>query len=186
MPVLPFEINVCGIVELDGFHDRRVSHVLSILDPDHPVPDACGRWGEHARLELRFHDIVDEHPGMIPPTPADVARILDFGSTLGDVAHLLVHCHAGVSRSTAALTLLLAQARAEPEAALDEVVRIRPQAWPNLRMLEHGDAQLGLRGRLLDAVRTHYRRVAARNPDFVRAMAHAGRAREVPENFPLW
>jgi predicted protein tyrosine phosphatase len=184
MRVMPFEISVCGIVELDGFRGRRVSHVLSILDPDHPVPDAFGHWDEHARLELRFHDIVDELPGMIPPSTADVARILDFGRELGEVAHLLVHCHAGVSRSTAALTLLLAQARPDPEAALDEVVRIRPRAWPNLRMLEHGDELLGLGGTLVDAVRGHYRRVAARDPDFVRMIAQAGRAREVPEDFP--
>ena len=60
-PFAPFRITVCGIEELSGHCDANVSHVLSILDPEWPVPEAFGAFGEHARLELRFHDIIDEH-----------------------------------------------------------------------------------------------------------------------------
>lgn len=63
----PFRITVCGIEELAGHCSARASHVLSILDPDHPVPEAFGSLGEHEKLELRFHDIIDEIPGLIAP-----------------------------------------------------------------------------------------------------------------------
>jgi hypothetical protein len=36
-----------------------VSHVVSILDPDWPMPSAFGACGEHQRLELRFDDLIE-------------------------------------------------------------------------------------------------------------------------------
>src|SRR3954454_14664570 len=80
--VTPFRITVCGIDELSDHCKTGASHVLSILDPDHPVPEAFGRFGEHAKPELRFHDVIGEDPGMVLPRQADVARILAFGRSL--------------------------------------------------------------------------------------------------------
>jgi predicted protein tyrosine phosphatase len=80
--IAPFRITVCGIDELSGHCKTGASHVLSILDPDHPVPEAFGRFGEHAKLGLRFHDVIGEDPGMVLPRQADVARILAFGRSL--------------------------------------------------------------------------------------------------------
>ncbi|HEX2116485.1 MAG TPA: hypothetical protein VHM01_18925 [Alphaproteobacteria bacterium] len=97
--LVPFEMTVCGIDELAGHCEVGVSHVLSILDPGYPEPTAFGSYGEHRRLELRFHDIIEEMPGMLPPREEDVASVLAFGRDLmsepRDQAHLLVHCHAG-------------------------------------------------------------------------------------------
>ena len=60
-----------------------VSHVLSILDPDWPVPDALGAYGEHTRLELRFHDVIKaSNPCMIGPQQAHVENILVGGTAL--------------------------------------------------------------------------------------------------------
>ena len=185
MSFVPFEITVCGIEELAGYCQAGVSHVLSLLDPDHPPPPAFGAFGEHARLELRFHDVIDEREGMVAPQPADVARLLAFGRGLLEArppqTHLLVHCHAGVSRSTAAMAVLLAQARPDRPAAeaLAEVVRIRPHAWPNLRVVELGDALLGRRGELVAAVRAHYEARVADDPLLARALVESGRGREV-------
>ncbi|HET8726009.1 MAG TPA: protein-tyrosine-phosphatase [Alphaproteobacteria bacterium] len=184
---VPFEITVCGIEELSGFCEVGVSHVLSILDPDWPPPSAFGGYGEHERLELRCHDIIDEREDLIAPRRADVELLLKFGRDLMREpparAHLLVHCHAGISRSTASMALILAQARPDRPAveALAEVKRIRPQAWPNLRIVEMGDALLGRDGELVAAVREHYGEVAARDADWARRMVEAGRGREVPQ-----
>lgn len=184
---VPFRLTVCGIEELGEHCAVGVSHVLSILDPAWPEPEAFGAYGEHERLELRFHDIIDETPGMQAPKPEDVERVLAFGRDLmrepGDAGHLLVHCHMGISRSTAAMTLILSQARPDRPAAeaLAEVARIRPRAWPNLRMVEYGDAMLGRGGELVAAAHAQYRLRAATDPDFARAIARYGRLREVPD-----
>lgn len=183
--LVPFELTICGVQELGDHCDVGVSHVLSLLDPGFPDPDAFGAYGEHERLDLRFHDIIDEVPGMVAPGRADVEALLRFGEeilTEGlENAHLLVHCHMGVSRSTASMALLLAQAcpRAPAETVFEEIVRLRPQAWPNLRIVEMGDTILGRRGELVAAVRRHYQASAARNPDRARFMAEAGRGREL-------
>src|SRR4051812_27320537 len=152
----PFGLTVCGIEELAGHCETGVSHVLSILDPDWPVPEAFGQYGEHAKLELRFHDVIEEAvPAMVPPRPEHVERLLAFGRDLmaepPPDAHLLVHCHAGVSRSTASMGLILAQALPERSGreVFGQVLRIRAQAWPNLRMVEFGDAMLGRDGDLV-------------------------------------
>jgi predicted protein tyrosine phosphatase len=184
--IAPFKITVCGIDELAGHRDGKVSHVLSILDPEWPVPEAFGAFGEHAKLELRFHDIIDEpNADMIAPRREHVAQLLSFGHGLSQEpqadAHLLVHCHAGVSRSTASMALILAQAL--PDVAADrvfeEVLRIRPQAWPNLRILELGDAQLNRRGELVAAAAGIYRAQLDRRQYLVEQMRSGGRGREI-------
>jgi predicted protein tyrosine phosphatase len=185
-PFAPFRITVCGIEELSGHHDANVSHVLSILDPEWPVPEVFGAFGEHARLELRFHDIIDErNADVIAPRKEDVAELLTFGRGLMDDpqsdAHLLIHCHAGVSRSTASMALILAQTLPDMPASriFEEVLRIRPQAWPNLRMLELGDAQLKRRGELVAAAAGVYRTQLDGRQYLAEQMRFNGRGREI-------
>lgn len=181
----PFEMTVCGIEELAGHCSANASHVLSILDPDHPVPEAFGAFGEHEKLELRFHDIIEEVPGRLAPGPEHVGRMLAFGRSLlaepALAAHLLVHCHAGVSRSTASMVLILAQALPDQPASavLAMVHGIREKAWPNLRMIEIGDAMLGRDGALIEATHALHRLQIEVRPHIAEFMEAAGRGREV-------
>ena len=174
---------ICGIPELGSHCEAGVTHVLSILDPECPDPPEFEDYAPHRRLALRFHDIIDPLPGRHPPTRDDVIRLLSFGRELSDAdsCHLLVHCHAGVSRSTAATALILAQAHPGRPAreVLDAVSRIRPRAWPNLRILEYGDELLGRNGEIVAAASPVYRRVLDREPYLQEAMIENGRSREV-------
>lgn len=185
--LVPFQLTVCGIEELAGHCEVGVSHVLSILDPGYPEPPAFGTFREHRRLELRFHDVIDEMPGMLAPREEDVAKVLAFGRGLmaepPAQRHLLVHCHAGISRSTASMMLILAQARPDIAARdiVSHVVSIRPRAWPNLRILEFGDTMLGRKGDLVAAAHDRYRVVVQQRPEWKQFMLESGRAREVPD-----
>jgi predicted protein tyrosine phosphatase/cytoskeletal protein CcmA (bactofilin family) len=180
-----FTITICGLKELAGHADRQVSHVLSILEPDQAEPEAFGAYGEHARLELKFHDIIQEMPGFIAPQPDHISKMLEFGRDLlshpENVRHLLVHCHAGISRSTAAMTLLLAQAQPDLSAAdvLAQVVRVRSKAWPNLRILALGEEQLGRKGEFTRAVGAVYRRQLEQRPEIESFFLDSGRAWEI-------
>jgi predicted protein tyrosine phosphatase len=181
----PFQVTICGIDEL-GFHcEAGVTDVLSILDPGWPAPEAFAAFDPHRRLELRFHDVIEAGPGWIAPESRDIEHLLAFGRDLTQAqgTHLLVHCHAGVSRSTAAATLILAQTRPDrpAEEALLAVVRQRPRAWPNLRILELGDALLDRHGQIVEAARAQYRRVLEREPWLIEQMIEGGRGREVAE-----
>jgi len=183
-PAPAFKMTICGIGELHEHCDARVSHVLSILDPMTPEPEAFGRYGEHTRLELRFHDVIEERiPGYESPQPHHIDALLAFGRELNASpdAHVLIHCHMGISRSTAASVLMLTQA--EPDWSPDEVMaaiaRIRPKAWPNLRMIEIGDGMLGRGGALIRAVRARHRTLADQMPQVAGFMRESGRAREL-------
>ena len=166
--VIPFGITICGIPELDGHSEAGASHVLSILDPEWPVPAAFESFGAHRRLELRFHDVIEDGiPGMEPPREEHVVALLAFGrDAIAAASHLVVHCHAGVSRSTASVALILAQALPQLPGVVifREVLRIRPQAWPNLRIVEMGDRLLDRGGDLLAGAREIYSGATALTP----------------------
>lgn len=184
-PFVPYRLTVCGIQELPGHAAAGVTHLVSILDPDREPVAAFDDYGPHHRIDLRFDDIVVELPDRMAPLDRHLDRVLGFGRRLTAAAraedHLLVHCHMGISRSTAAMALILAQARPDRPAAeaLAEVVRIRPQAWPNLRMLEIGGDILGRRQELLEAVREVYVKRAVGQQDWLRFLRENHRDREV-------
>ncbi len=183
MNLVPFRVTICGIPELGEHCAAGVTHVLSILDPEWPDPPAFAEFSPHRRLSLRFHDIIEPAPDRLAPSRDDVARLLAFGRELEQPIgnHLLVHCHAGISRSTAAASLILAQAHPDRPAheVLDSVAQLRPRAWPNLRILEFGDALLDRDGEIVAAAGAIYRRLLEREPEFQEAMIDGGRGREV-------
>ena len=178
-----FHITVCGVAELAGHSAVGVSHVLSILDPDFPDPEAFGAFGEHERLDLRFHDITearrrDAAGGARGRGGAAAVRPRSPGCE--PEAHLLVHCHMGISRSTASMALILAQARPD-RPALEVLAEVRrdpaAQIWPNLRIIELGDELLGRGGELVAAAVARYRQSLDRRRASA-VMVEMGRGRE--------
>lgn len=138
------------------------------MDPGSAAPEVFGSFDAHERLELRFHDIIDPQPDMIAPDDDHVGQLLRFGDAMfaaRSPVTLLAHCHAGVSRSSAAVILMLAAAQpGAPERALAHALSGAPNAWPNLRMIELGDALIDCNGRLVAAVRGHYAGMLERYP----------------------
>jgi predicted protein tyrosine phosphatase len=180
-----FEITVCGIEELTEHCKARVSHVVSILDPAWPVPPALGAYGEHDRLELRFDDVIEPVPDKVPPGLQHVRQLLALGRRLmaepAATRHLLIHCGAGFSRSPAAVALMLALAipAIAPGDIAAEVLRLRPTAWPNLRVIELGDGLRHRRGELVEAASRIYRHRLADQPGLAELLIANGREREV-------
>lgn len=178
-------LTVCGLDELGEHRSRGVTHVLSILDPDWPDPEAFAAYDRHHRTILRFHDAIEPLPGIVLPSRDDVDAVLDFGRALAaappEQGHLLVHCHAGISRSTAAMAVLMAQATPDEDedSLLERLLAIRPKSWPNSRMISFADDLLGRDGRLLRAAGRIYRRQLAALPHLEQFMRENGRVREL-------
>lgn len=181
------QLTVCGIQELPGQRARKVTHVLSLVDPDLPELDAFQTFEQHHRVTLRFHDIINAADNHTMPTPDHMNAILQFGSEFQSAqnpqasSHLLVHCHMGVSRSTAAMVSLMAQANPDEaaESLFTRLIAIRPQAWPNSQMIGFADEQLGRKGELTTALRRHYGRQIGTNPKFTQWMTTLGRQAEL-------
>ncbi len=184
--LLPFQVSICGVPELPRFADRGVSHVIGILDPGTARPVAYADLGARHHAEFRFHDIVRPETLRLAPSRADVEAILAACEAVlnADPDHVLVHCWAGISRSTATASMLLALRNPGREdevfSALD---RIRPQAWPNSLMISHADDILGRRGALVSALKAHHMMQAERSPEMRDLMHEVGRAHELPEKW---
>ncbi|NNF76902.1 MAG: protein tyrosine phosphatase [Rhizobiales bacterium] len=139
---------VASVVE-----DHAPSHAISLLGDDHEMPTIPSlAAGNH--LKLSFNDISVPMDGYVAPGEADVKTLVNFIRGWERQAPLLIHCWAGVSRSTAAA--YIAQCLLAPEE--DELTLARnlraasPSATPNKLMVIHADLLLGRGGRMADAV----------------------------------
>lgn len=185
-------VTVCGVGEIVGHQDRAITHVLSLLDPEADEDHRFSAFKGHQRKLMSFHDIIEDIDGKVMPTLAHVEDVLAYGREIeaapgaADAKRLLIHCHMGVSRSTASALMLMAQ----NDPAMDEdflfenLRQIRPQAWPNSVMIGHADEVLDRGGRLVAALRRHYGHQLDRDPAFAEWMTGLGRAREVKMAMP--
>jgi predicted protein tyrosine phosphatase len=109
---------------------------------------------EHNHLVISMDDIIEEADGFTAPALDHVERVLAFGRSWDRTAPMVIHCYAGISRSTAsafAVACALNPNRSELEIAR----RIRdasPFAHPNRLIVTHADRLLGRAGRMLRAL----------------------------------
>jgi predicted protein tyrosine phosphatase len=119
------------------------------------------------------------------PEMVHMEAILAFGGSISratdEQSHLLVHCHMGVSRSTAAMAAILAQAdpTLDEDRLFKDLATLRPQIWPNSVMVAHADELLGRGGRLTEALRRLYGRQLTARPHMAEYLRQNGRGREV-------
>ncbi|HEY6983066.1 tyrosine phosphatase family protein [Reyranella sp.] len=183
MPVPSQRLTICGIPELPQHASGGVSHVLSIIDTHEPRPDALDNYFEIDHLLLRFDDVVAEYPGFEACTPEHIRKVLEFGERAHAArdSHVLIHCHAGVSRSTAAAAILMAQhAPGEEEAAFLRLLELRKHGWPNTRMIEFADRLLKRDGAMLNGLVVYRRALLQAKPHLSEIIRNIGRGHELP------
>ncbi|UYN93605.1 MAG: dual specificity protein phosphatase family protein [Enhydrobacter sp.] len=183
MPLPTHRLTICGIPELAQHCGAGVSHVLSIIDTHEPRPSALDGYVEVDHELIRFDDVVAEYPGFEACTPSHIEKVLAFGERvhLRPSGHVLVHCHAGVSRSTAAAAILMAQhAPGEEEAAFLRLLKLRKHGWPNTRMVEFADRLLGRDGALMRGLVAYRRALLQEKPHLSEIIRNIGRGHELP------
>jgi len=151
-----FEIKVGGLHSIGAIvPEFRPTHLLGILDPPTPEP-AIYDHDPHSRttLLLRFQDVDAIQPE--GPTAEHAEKIIAFADEVRSAhartpARLLIHCHAGISRSTASAYIALARDLGVERAAdaFRALLRITINPWPNRRLVWLADSALGANGRLL-------------------------------------
>lgn len=105
-------------------------------------------------LRLDFADISEPREGEVMPGHEHVAALLAYFEAWDRQAPLVVHCYAGVSRSTAGAFIAACQLRPDrsEEAWAQDIRRLSPTATPNSRLVALADAALGRNGRMSRAV----------------------------------
>lgn len=129
------------------------SHVLTLLSPDDVGRRLQVNVPPERHLKLYFHDIAESRPGLIEPNSEMIKAILDFGETWSNARPMLIHCWAGISRSSAAAFLMACERNSGYEHDIaNELRRIAPFATPNRLMVAVADELLGRAGRMVEAV----------------------------------
>ncbi|MDD7911219.1 protein-tyrosine phosphatase family protein [Pseudovibrio exalbescens] len=147
-------LHVCPLSQLETVASAHpFSALISLMSPSmvFQVPGSAARL---PHLTLRFNDIPEEREGYVAPAPQHVVELLRFAQTHITKGPVLVHCWAGISRSTAA-AYLIACARNEPgqEANLADRLRtLAPSATPNPLLVKYADQLLERDGRMIDAI----------------------------------
>jgi len=126
----------------------EITYLISIGDANDPLPE--GYQNAKRKLRFLFADVVTEEGA----AEEDVQRIIELAEQLrSETGTLLIHCEAGVSRSTATALIMYAcwLGQGREEEAMERLIARRPYAIPNRRMVAFADSLLGLGGRLLEA-----------------------------------
>jgi predicted protein tyrosine phosphatase len=105
-------------------------------------------------LYIAVSDIVAPMPGQVLPGAKHLEDLLGFIHAWDRAEPMVIHCFAGVSRSTAAAFIAAcALAPARDELAIARAMRAAsPTASPNPRLVALGDDALGRRGRMNEAI----------------------------------
>jgi predicted protein tyrosine phosphatase len=148
-------ILVCPLSKVDEMVARhKPARVISLLDPHFTFPDLGSAYAGGRHLRLRFHDIHVAGADEIAPSAGHVARLIEFVSALAPGEDLLIHCRAGISRSTAAAFIAACCLHPDvPERDLAQALRrASPLARPNRVMVALADVALGRDGRMTAAI----------------------------------
>jgi len=94
-------IHVCSLAALPETVKRTgASHVLTVMaNVDQVQRPASVLAANHLRVAM--DDIVEPMDGFVAPSEMHIAQVLDFVRGWDRNAPLVIHCYAGVSRSTA-------------------------------------------------------------------------------------
>ncbi len=131
---------------------RRPSHLITLLSPSEMIDTPAGVPADR-HLRVAVNDIAEIVEGLVAPDMAMVERLLTFGRGWDRQAPLLIHCWAGISRSTATAFMVLCDHN--PQASEREIATaLRAaslHATPNRRLVALADERMGRDGRMTAA-----------------------------------
>jgi predicted protein tyrosine phosphatase len=131
----------------------KPARVVSLLDPEMTFPETGPAYADK-HLRVKIHDITEDAQYSVAPGEEHIEALLDFIGAWEEQEPLLVHCYAGISRSTA--TAFISACMHNPdtdEMSVAQALRAAsPTATPNRRLVQLADKALGRKGQMLYAV----------------------------------
>jgi predicted protein tyrosine phosphatase len=147
-------IHVCSLARIgETVEETGARSLVTLLNLGTPVtrPPAIA---PDRHLHIAMSDILEAMDGHILPAERHVRDLIAFVAAWDREEPLLIHCFAGVSRSTAAAFIAacsLNPARSEAEIA-HSIRAASPTATPNARLVAVADAILAREGRMNAAI----------------------------------
>ena len=147
-------LHVCSLARLhETVAATGASHILTLINVATVVerPDSVPA---DRHLFIGISDILEPLDGHIVPAAEHVERLIAFVRAWPREKPLVIHCYAGISRSTAAA--FIAACVLWPERDEAEIARAlrqsSPIATPNRRLVAVADEHLGRDGRMVAAI----------------------------------
>ena len=153
-PPMSNNIHVCSLDALENTAaNTGPSHLVTLVNKDMTVATPANiKPTNHLRLTM--NDIAAPKSGLIIPDQKHIEDLLAFTSKWTQDAPLLIHCLAGISRSTAATFITLCSLNPQTdEIEIAKALRTAsPTAHPNRLLVSHGDKLLGRNGLMIKAI----------------------------------
>ncbi len=147
-------IHVCSLSRLyETVEETGAGHVVTLLkDTDRVERPRTVDAANH--LILGMDDITAPMDGYVIPCDEHVARLIDFVRGWNRAKPMVVHCYAGISRSTAgAFVAACALNPRRDELAIAQALRCASAtATPNIRIVSLADRMLARDGRMVKAI----------------------------------
>jgi predicted protein tyrosine phosphatase len=147
-------IHVCSLARLHPtVAETGARHVVTLMKTTDLVERPAGINAVN-HLVLGMDDIAEPMDGYVVPCDEHVGALIAFVRGWDRARPLVVHCYAGISRSTAAAYVsacALNPARDELAIAR-ELRRLSATATPNARIVSLADRMLGRDGRMVAAI----------------------------------
>jgi predicted protein tyrosine phosphatase len=147
-------IHVCSLARLhDTVRETGARHVVTLIKDVSLVHRPATITAEN-HLLLDMDDINDHIEGYVVPAEEHVGELLRFVRAWDRANPLVVHCYAGISRSTAgAFVTACALNPRRDELSIARALRAASHtATPNLRIVRLADQMLGRGGRMVRAI----------------------------------
>ena len=145
-----FPIHICS---LEGAREADISLYDGVITIENSFEDNPFRYGDEypEQLILRFDDISVYADDFIEPQEKHVLQALSFADKIGD-GSILIHCHAGISRSSAIALAIIAKklGRGKEVESINVLEKINPHARPNKLLVWLTDEILERKKRLYD------------------------------------
>jgi predicted protein tyrosine phosphatase len=147
-------IHVCSLAALpETVKATGASHILTVMANVSQVQRPASVL-EANHLRVSMDDITEHMDGLLAPSDSHIEQVLNFVRGWNRSAPLVVHCYAGISRSTAsafAAACMLNPHRDEVSIAR-QIRAASPIAQPNRLIVSLADKALGREGRMLRAL----------------------------------
>lgn len=147
-------IHVCSLARLhDTVRETGARHVVTLIK-DISLVHRPGEIAAENHLLLDMDDINEHIDGYVMPGEQHVDDMLRFVRRWDRKAPLVVHCYAGISRSTAgAFVTACALNPDRDERQIARALRLAsPTAYPNIRIVRLADGILKRNGRMVRAI----------------------------------
>ena len=147
-------IHVCSLARLHATVETTgARHVVTLLkDTDRVERPSIIPAANH--LILGMDDISVPMDGYVIPGDDHVTRLIAFVRGWDRLNPMVVHCYAGISRSTAGayVAACALNPRRDEWAIAHDLRRASPTATPNARIVALADRLLGREGRMIAAI----------------------------------